>query len=467
MANERPPPRRLPPGKPPPVEEPEAEGGSTVPEMPAIVVPDVTQPRAKMPTRPAPRGAPAPRPRPTGRPPPRRGRGPEPKKGGALRTVLVVLLVLAVAGGGAGFYWMKTHPKQLPVLTGPSNKELAAVAFQHGKNLAREGKWSEAKTRFEEVQSLDAELTGLADYLKRAAVEIPNQEHLDAAFVALDKTQLGMAAAELKQVTADTVQVNLVDKARRALNDKVASCLSDGRALLGSQNDLAAQRKLEATTADALAAQPDNRDLKALNDQARDNIARLTHKAVPVKGPEGPGPWVEVAERFKSGDVGGAFSLANACAEAEANCRTLVAQVTEFQELNKKVEQLEVKGLEKLMQLDQAICGGGAAGQPARTRLATGYYRMAASANQTAQWGRAWEYAAKVLELDRGHAGAQTIANEVKTRANNIFMLGYESASRGENDEALKRFKECTEMSLASDELHAKCKRRMEQLGAQ
>jgi tetratricopeptide (TPR) repeat protein len=468
MANQRPPPRRLPAGKPPPADDGDIERGPTVPEMPAVVVHDVTQPRAKMPERPSPRGAPAPRPRPTGRPPPRRGRGAEPKKsGGALRTVLLVLLFLAVAGGGAGFYWMKTHPKQVPVLTGPSNKELAAAAFQHGKNLAREGKWTEAKAKFDEVQTLDSELTGLSDYLKRAAVEIPNQEHLDAAGVALGKAQLGMAAAELKQVTADTVQVNLLDKARRALTDKVSSCLTDGRALLGSQNDLAAQRKLEAMTADALAAQPDNRDLKALNEQARDNIARLTHKAVPVKGPEGPGPWVEVAERFKTGDVGGAFSLANACAEAEPNCRALVAQVTEFQELNKKVEQLEVKGLERLMALDQAICQGGAAGQPARTRLATQYYRMASSANQTGQWGRAWEYSAKVLALDRGHAGAQTISNEVKTKANNVFMLGYESASRGENDEAQKRFKECAEMSLPTDELHAKCARRLEQLGAQ
>ena len=381
--------------------------------------------------------------------------------------MLVALLLVAVAGGGAGLYWMKTHPKPLPTFTGPSNRDLAAAAFQQGKNLAREGKWSEAKTKLEEVQTLDAEFPGLEDYLKRAAVEIPNQEHLDAANAALEKGQLGMAAAELKKVTSDTVQATLFDKARRGLSDKVSACLTDGRGLLASHNDLAAQRKLEAMTQDALLAQPDNRDLKTLNEQARENIARLTHKAAPVEGPKGPGPWVEVAALFKGGNVSGAFSQANACAEAEANCRTLVTQLTEFQELNKKVESLEVKDLEKLHQLDQAICQGSAAGQPARTRLATQYYRMASSAKQTGQWGRAWEYAAKVLELDRGHSGAQNLANEAKTKANNIFMLGYESASRGENDEALKRFKECTEMSLSSDELHGKCKRRMDQLSAQ
>ncbi|MHB8877579.1 MAG: hypothetical protein ACYC8T_28135, partial [Myxococcaceae bacterium] len=384
----------------PPAEPDRTQPRARIPEPPAE--PDPTNPRALVPVRP---GRVAPRPRPQGRPPTRRGRGPEPKQGGGRKLVLFSVLLLAAAGVAGGVWMKRSQVPKVVAPLGPSAHEQAATAFQLGKNLAREGKWAQAQARFQEAQGLDAELPGLDDYLRRCATEIPNQEHLTAANAALDKELLGEAAAELKLVAEDTVQLDPLGKMRKKLDDRFSARMTDGRALAASPHDLAAQRKLDALAADLLAARPGDRDAKALLDQAKANIARLTRRGPEVKAPEGPGPWVEVASRFKSGDVTGAFAVANECAGAEANCRALVTQLTEFQDLNKKVESLDVRGLERLVQLEQVISGGSVAAGPARTRLATQYYKMASSANQTGQWGRAWEYAAKVLAFDRTHAG--------------------------------------------------------------
>ncbi len=396
MVNGRPPPRRPVPDAPAPKE------GDTLREIPKATIPPVappelddTEPRGvalplspeamdtltRGPESTRSRGA---RPRPAPRLPIRRSQARDEKSGKGPRAVLLLLLLFA-AGGGAGYWWLTTHAPAAPAFpVGPSPAVGAAAAFQEGKNLAREGNWQQAKARFDQAAALDPQLPGLDSYLARSAVEIPNQLHLAAAIAAVEKEQLGLAAAELKKVSDDTVQGAPLDRARKRLDEAVAAKLVEGRGLAATPGNLAAQKKLEASMDDLLSFKPDDRDVRTLRDQALEAIARLTHRPVEEKGPEGPGPWVEVAERFKSGDVGGAFAMANACADKEPACRTLVGQVTEFQDLNRRVEGLDPRELERLVRLDVAVCGGGTAARGARTRLATQYYKMASSANQTA-----------------------------------------------------------------------------------
>jgi hypothetical protein len=111
------------------------------------------------------------------------------------------LVLLVSAAWAARQWWPKPAPSvSLPI--GPSPTEEAAALFQAAKNLAREGKWAEAKLKLLAAQSLDPDLASLGTYLARAGQEVPNEEHLRATQIALDQEQLGLAAAELNQVSA-------------------------------------------------------------------------------------------------------------------------------------------------------------------------------------------------------------------------------------------------------------------------
>src|SRR5205823_6753376 len=106
-------------------------------------------------------------------------------------------------------------------------KTKAQELNQQGKNLVREGKWIEAKARFEEVLQVMPDYGNgtVQQYIQKTEVEIPSQQHLDAADFALNgsPTKLGTAHKELDLVDANTQQYERRDKLKVLLEQKMES----------------------------------------------------------------------------------------------------------------------------------------------------------------------------------------------------------------------------------------------------
>lgn len=344
-------------------------------------------------------------------------------------------------------------------------REVSSI-FQEGKNLVREGKWVEAKAKFEEVQQIRPDYPSLQDYLSRAGIEIPNQEHLAAAVAALERNAVGTAAAALSKVTEDTQMYQQRRTLRTQVEEKLSVRLGEAKAAMDQSS--ADPKKLELArdiTDELLGGFPDNRDAVELNKAAKVAIAERDRPR-PVQVAAGPKPWDAVVARYRDGDVTGAFSLANECAVKRVpQCRTLQGQITEVADLNKKIDTLGAKELAKLIELDDRIAGDGGSkiSRSARTKLGSVYYKSASAAKAAGEWGRAMEFANKALKVDGQNPGAQAIVTELRGKAKDLYLQAYQLKD-AQPDEAVKLFKEVCLITPSGDELHGKAKKRIEEL---
>jgi tetratricopeptide (TPR) repeat protein len=373
--------------------------------------------------------------------------------------------VLVVAGAGLVVLQMRQQAiaeiKEREALAAAERRKQLDAVFQDAKNMIREGKWTAAKERLIELQEMAPEME-LQDYLGRAEKEIPNQAHIDAAQAALKDKKLAVAKAELDKVTEDTQMFDLVAKMRRELQDAVSAQAKEARTLLDNkQLDPA-----KAITDDLLAAFPDNRDAKLINEEATRLIKiRDTPVAPPPPPPTAP-PWEQAVARFVDGDVTGAAALVNACMAKQAKCKDLLKDMTEFNGLYKRLEDLDAKGLARLLSLDKEISGARGPSKMAKvagTRAANIFYKSASAAKAAGQYSRAVEYAKRTLQADPGHNGAQNILTELKAKAKDVFLQAYQLKDASPED-ALPKFREVLAMTPPDDETHQKAKGWIEKL---
>ena len=179
-------------------------------------------------------------------------------------------------------------------------------------------------------------------------------------------------------------------------------------------------------------------------------------------------PWLEVSSRFKNGDSSGALSLAQACANKFAPCRTFEANIKEFEAKSKKLEELNEADLIALYDLDKKIAGGTSSelSKPVRTQLVSKLFVKASQAKTTGNWPRAIELARKVQQADPGHVGAQALINEGRTQAREAYLRGYQLRETSP-EEAIKLFKDVMSMTPPDDETHLKAKSRVQELQRQ
>jgi tetratricopeptide (TPR) repeat protein len=340
-------------------------------------------------------------------------------------------------------------------------REQIAGLFQDAKNLIRDGKWTEAKTRLLELKEAEPDHPQLQDYLTRVEKEIPNQLALDAARAALEQNQLGPASTSLAKVSQDTQMFEAVGTLRRSLQDKADKRAQEAQSLL-TQKQL---DQAKAITDDVLVAFPQHRDAKVINEQAAHAIAERDAPPPPPTPKAVPKPWDQAVDRYRDGDLQGAMAMANACAAKAPQCKTLMGQLSDFGNLYKRMEELDAKGLSRLMDLDKKITNGrsskliGGAGK----RAGNIFYKMASSAKVSGQWGRAMEYAQRALQADPSNTGASNIANEMQAKAKDLYMSAYAMKDTDPED-ALPKFREVMSMTSPEDETHQKAKTWVEKL---
>jgi tetratricopeptide (TPR) repeat protein len=344
--------------------------------------------------------------------------------------------------------------------------ELAAL-FKEAKGLVRTGRWTEAKAKLLEMTEADPdyEARQVANYLEIAEREIPAQASLELARAAIKAGELGRAARVLQE-TKTTTQEESVREVKAALDARFSERLGEARALVASANDLQKLEQLKAIVEDLLAARPEDREARELLKTAETAMYRLKN---PTFAPPPPDrPWVEVQQRFKSGDATGALSLAQACANKHAQCSQLEVQIKEFDARSKKLESLNENELIGLYALDKKIAGGESSqlsGQ-LRTQLVSKLFVKASQAKTTGNWSRAIELARRVLEADPGHVGAQSMVSEARTQAKDVYLRGYQ-LRESQPDEALRLFKDVLNLTPADDEYHLKAATRIQELQKQ
>ncbi|HLK99279.1 MAG TPA: FHA domain-containing protein [Myxococcaceae bacterium] len=412
-----------------------------------------------------------------GRPPPRPERV-RPSRGipakqvdpdAARKKKLVVVGVLGVLVlSGAGLVALKMQQqareraKQAVALQAASVREEHAAQFQEAKRLIREGKWSEAKSLLLDLQQKAPDMAQVQDYLERAEKEIPNMEHLAAAEASLKERKLEATKASLDKISGDTQAYEQVNKIKREMRDAADLQAREARKLLdGKQLDPA-----KAITDDVLAAFPDDRDAKIINDEAVRLIKIRDTPVQPAPPPPPKDPWETAVARFVDGDISGAVALANACMTKSNKCKGGLKDMTEFGNLYKKLEDLDAKGLARLLALDKDITGNRGPSKMAKnagTRAANIFYKSASGARAAGQWARAVEYARRTLQADPGHAGASNIVNDLKSKAKEIYLQAYALKDSNPED-AIPKFKEVMAMTPPDDETHQKAKNRLADL---
>ncbi len=420
------------------------------------------------------------RPRPSGGVPQRPGRGAERVRPGRAmakpvdpaaqkKKKMVVLasaaVVLMLASGLIVLQMRKKAQMEVQMaqrMVEIKEHERLAGIFQDAKNHIRLGKWTDAKAKLEELKAADPEYGGLKDYLERVEKEIPNQEHVAAAETALAQKQLGQAKAELDKVTQDTTMFEQLGKLRRQLQDVADARTKEARVLLDNKS----LDQAKAITDDVLAAFPEGRDAKLINDEAVRNIKiRDTPVAPPPPPPTAP-PWEQAVARFVDADVSGAVALVNNCLTKSPKCKDLLKDITEFNNLYKRMEDLDAKGLARLLALDKDITGARGPSKMARnagTRAANIFYKSASAAKASGQWARAVEYARRTLQADPSHAGASNILNELRTKAKEVYLQAYALRSSNPED-AIPKFKDVIAMTPSDDEWHEKALKRLDEL---
>ncbi|MDC0708805.1 FHA domain-containing protein [Stigmatella sp. ncwal1] len=339
--------------------------------------------------------------------------------------------------------------------------QLGAI-FQDAKNMVREGRWTEARDKLLELQALEPEMGGLKDYLDRAEKEIPNQKHLAAATDALKEKKLGVTKAELDKVTQDTQMFEQVSVLKRNLRDAGDAQSREARKLL-DQKQLDEAKRI---TDDVLRAFESHRDAKLLNEEAV-RLIEIRDRPPPPPPPPNPGkPWEQGVTRFVDGDLSGAVALINACVAKAPRCKAILKDMTEFGSLYKRLEDLDAKGLARLLSLDKEITEGRGPSTMARnagTRAANIFYKSASSAKTSGQWARAVEYARRTLQADPGHVGASNLLNDLRVKAKDIYMQAYALKDANPED-AIPKFKEVIAMTPSDDETHGKAKTWLEKI---
>jgi len=409
------------------------------------------------------------------------GRKKKKKSSGPMILVTLLVALIAVSLAGLKIYSQRKFSQQQQAEAEyASVRQAIAGVFQEGKNFVRQGKWEEAKAKFEEVARADQDYPMVQDYLKKAGREIPYSAALNAAEAALNDNKLRDAITSLAKVGDDTSQFEKVkslrdeiEKRRRTRMEqaeetmKVAARVANCNPPPGGRADPSKYEEVVAITEDILQAFPDDRDAKTLNDDAKEKATNCAKPAAPIrdKTPKAKES-DEVSRMFENGEVANAQLAAQSCASRSPECRRLAAQIAEFNSLYKKVDDLEGKGLMQLISLDRKITGGGSSklGRTAGVKAANVFYRTAAAAKTQGSWARASEFAERALQADPSHAGSRALVEEMKGKAKDLYLQAYANRSTDPDDAATK-FRDVIAMTPSNDEWHKKAQARLEEMG--
>ncbi len=384
--------------------------------------------------------------------------------------VLGVLLFIAVSGVGL---LILRHVKQLHAARVESDAarrirlhEELSVKMQEGKSFARDGDWKHAVARFEEVRAVDPDFPELGAYLERAPKELDAQTKLEAAKKAMDAGKLGEAANLIAEANGDSSLYSPRIHSLQAMLERLQQPRLTAAKTALAGGDL---EQAQSLISDYLKAWPDDREAQAIAGQAEQGLS-ARHRT----RPSGPTPkviavepkiWGPAVQHYVDGDLSGAAALAKGCSSSSARCREMARNLEEFSDLHRKIDDLDSKGLKRLIQLDHEIGEGKPSRlvRPAALRLANTLYKQASGAKTSGDWARAKDLARQVLVLDPSNNGALAIQEQANRMVKELYFHAY--SLQGNNaEEAIKVLHEVEDMTSPDDEFHRKAQKLIERL---
>ncbi len=371
-----------------------------------------------------------------------------------IAAALVVFIVLLVS------FWLLSNRKPRPDYDPSPGSE--ASMFGEAKALIRQGKFGEAKLKLKEIreENEDFEPKQIENHLKVVEYELPNEARFATGADALGKNELARASAALAQVKTNLQDRALTD-AKQKLTERIEARRAEARTFLST----AKWEPLLALSDDLLLALPGDREASEWKQQAEQGIARGKRGVTKVVTAETP--WLESQQRFRSGDVTGALSLAENCAKKYAQCRAIKAGLEELEAKSRKLDSLGDSELLALFELDKKLAGDVSSelSKPVRTRVAARFFLKASQAKTTGNWAKAIEAARVVLSAEPTDVKAAALISEARGITGDLYLRAYQLRLT-DPPEAVKLFKEVVAMTTPDDQNHVKAKGFIERLEA-
>jgi hypothetical protein len=315
-------------------------------------------------------------------------------------------------------------------------------------DLANAGNWKTARERLVEIRSRDPRFSTLrvSELLAASESEVANQEHLEAARIALENRDLAEAAKELGLVPQGTAQHKVRYALLRDLNRLANDRAQEAQALAPLTTDRAKMVELQALTADILIAAPGHSHALVLQRWADDAMARLDLRDEVAANKT---PWVDVKDYFRDGDLDSALPMAELCSLQHARCKALLPGLQRFrEELDGEANQAH------LLKIEREILGPGG-----------GFWRADALVTQArAAIGKEDFKAAlaatrKALSISPAHSDASALMEELHDLGEELFYQA-EDAPLMEQRRLLRKVLALTE---PSDDYHERARRQLQE----
>jgi hypothetical protein len=379
----------------------------------------------------------------------------------------VAILVMSL---GVGFKILQKKRSEMNEVAQKAKREHEsemATTLKDAKVLVRQGDWAAAKAKLQELSEADPDFEAkqVANYLKTAELEIPNQQAMSDALAAVKLNKLAQAMKIATGIKASATKDGeaAVIRLRNDIEKKAQEKVVQARTSMSEANDVAKLEAVVALADDVLGVRPDDRDALEIKKQAEAAIYRIKNPNVAPPPPDQP--WLEVQQRYRSGDASGALSLAQACANKYAQCRALESQIKDFESKSKRLEDLNEDALYALFELDRKIAGGASSemAKSVRTQMVSRLYVKASQAKTTGNWSRAIELSRRILLADPQNIGAQALISEGRKQAHDVYLRGYQLKAT-DPDQAKVLFKEVIAMTPSDDEDHQKAKAKIAEI---
>jgi len=370
--------------------------------------------------------------------------------------MVVSLLLLALAGVGAYFKLEEKKKEEANSAVTAAVQERERILnerFQQAKNLVRLGEWADAQHAFQELQGQapDFRIKEIADYLKDAEKEVPNQTAMIEAQDAIAVLELKEADARLKQVTDTKYQYERLNTLKQEFQEAIRKKIKMANELTSKTTSRESMVKLKAMTDDVLAVVPGHRDATSLQSIALEAIHRIDNPYRPPPPPETP--WVGVTDAYKAGEIEEATRQAEACAAKQPRCKKMHSQLENLAAKNRRIENLTPKEFFELYELDKQLSEG--AGSPLTRRILLFAIPVientARNARLAGRLGEATGLASNLLKIDSKNTTAQNIMREVREQAQNTYMRAY-TLRPTQPDQAEQLFKEVLQMLPANED---------------
>ena len=377
------------------------------------------------------------------------------------QTLLWAVLGSMVVLAGVGIYFKVEEGKVTKALNEMERAELARKQilderFQAARNLIRQGNWSDAQYALQELQGQapDYNPREIEKLLKAAETEVPNQAALDAAQDALNVLELKAARTSLEQVANTEAQRERLGSLQKELQDAVRKKVAMAKNLASQTTDRESMVKLKTMTDDILAAVPNQRDAKILQEDALEAIRRIDTPAAKYVAPDTP--WVTITEKYKAGDMEEATRLAEACAAKHARCKKMHTQLEDVASKNRRIENLSPKEFFDFYEVDRQLSEGAGSAYTQRIKLFAKpiVENSARNAKLTGRLGEATNLASNLLRMDPKNTTALGIMDEARAQAKETFLRGY-TVRTTQPEQAERYYKEVLQM-LPKDEEYAK-----------